>query len=188
MLRGFTMGTFDKLHIGHLELFNKVKSYGCFLTVGIINDNLVADRKGRQPSASVHDRAARVAEVPCVDAVVKIRNTDLGRLWEQHRFDMLFVGDDWGDKIKQDSRWQLVVFPRTPNISTTIIRGDVRFPLIASIEVCLILICLLLVHFKIGLIAAFVVSVAYFFSRWWVGRIRVHDWISRNFEEDASWC
>jgi len=183
--RGFTMGTFGMLHTGHLELLQRCSSRSKHLTVGIIDDALVVARKGRQTSSSVHDRAARIAEVVCVDVIVKVHDTDISALWERHKFDVLFVGDDWADSVRRDPRWEVVVFPRTPNVSTTQIRGDVRFPVITFVNFILLAICFMGIHLPFGMGFTVGTIILYAAARSHYGRIRVHDWLYCSLEEDV---
>lgn len=189
--RGFTMGTFDKFHIGHLELLRRASEQCYYLTVGVIADREVAARKGRAPDELVHRRAAHLAEVSCVDAVVKVyatAPTSLSALWEHHKFDVLFVGDDWKDKIAPDPRWAVVVFPRTPNVSTTLIRGDVQFPLISVMHFVILTACVVALYPLGGIGLTLALIALYWTCRRRYGRIRVHDWLNRATDEPADWC
>ena len=45
--RGFTVGTFDMFHIGHLNLVKQAKEYCDYLIVGIHSDEWVMHCKNR---------------------------------------------------------------------------------------------------------------------------------------------
>lgn len=46
MKKVFVNGTFDLLHVAHLQLLNYAKSMGDYLLVGIDNDARVKEKKG----------------------------------------------------------------------------------------------------------------------------------------------
>jgi rfaE bifunctional protein nucleotidyltransferase chain/domain len=68
----FTNGVFDILHLGHVTYLEKAKSYGQRLIVGI-NDDASVKRLNKGPERPInphHARAAVIAALRCVDAVV----------------------------------------------------------------------------------------------------------------------
>lgn len=188
MKRGFTMGTFDRFHAGHLELIRRADLLCDHLTVGVIDDALVTARKGREPYDSLHVRAARLACISYVNAVTKVEDCDLGALHAEHGFDVLVVGDDWKGKLADDQRWQTVYLPRTPGISTTEVRGDVRFPLVPALNAGAVTLCLLGIYWPAGLVFAGLAGAGYAIAYVTWGRIRVYDWLNRASEEPASWA
>lgn len=67
----FTNGCFDLLHVGHLSLLRQAGAHGDVLVVGLNSDASVARLKGDgRPLIPEDDRAAILAAVGCVDAVV----------------------------------------------------------------------------------------------------------------------
>ena len=46
---GYTQGTYDMFHIGHLNLLNHAKEYCDYLVVGINSDMLVTEYKHKVP-------------------------------------------------------------------------------------------------------------------------------------------
>ena len=64
-----TFGTFDLLHIGHINILNKCKKFGTKLIVGISSDNLNYKKKGRQPIYNQEDRLNIIKNLKCVDEV-----------------------------------------------------------------------------------------------------------------------
>jgi D-beta-D-heptose 7-phosphate kinase/D-beta-D-heptose 1-phosphate adenosyltransferase len=67
-------GCFDVLHRGHTSLLRRAAALGGFLVVAVNSDDSVRRLKGgRDPARPIntqHDRAAVLAELACVDAVV----------------------------------------------------------------------------------------------------------------------
>ena len=68
-------GYFDPLHIGHLEYFKKSKELGDTLMVIVNNDKQAILKKGK-PFMPAEERMAIVAELECVDTVVKSLDDD----------------------------------------------------------------------------------------------------------------
>lgn len=67
---GYTQGTFDMFHIGHLNLLHQAKELCEELIVGVNTDQLVSDYKHKVPVINECDRAAIIGELRCVDKVV----------------------------------------------------------------------------------------------------------------------
>lgn len=66
-------GSFDMLHCGHIELFNKAKSYGDYLIVMITSDNRIKFKKNpKLPIYSQEDRKTIIESLRMVDEVVII--------------------------------------------------------------------------------------------------------------------
>ena len=45
---GYTQGTYDMFHVGHLNLINNAKHYCDYLIVGVNSDSLVQEYKRRK--------------------------------------------------------------------------------------------------------------------------------------------
>ena len=68
-------GYFDPLHIGHIEYFKKSRELGDQLMVIVNNDTQAILKKG-QPFMPAEERMAIIAELECVDTVVKSVDQD----------------------------------------------------------------------------------------------------------------
>lgn len=67
----FTNGCFDLLHVGHVQTLSRARAEGDRLVVGVNSDESVRRLKGaRRPVNPEADRAALLAALRCVDAVV----------------------------------------------------------------------------------------------------------------------
>jgi len=131
---GFTSGVYDMFHIGHLNLLRGAKAYCEKLIVGVSSDELVTSYKGRPPVISFAERMEIVKSIRHVDGVVAQVSFDRIAIWEQLRFDSMFIGDDW----KGSERWSqyerdfadkgvaIVYLPYTQTISSTILKGTLE--------------------------------------------------------------
>lgn len=125
MKKVITYGTFDILHVGHINLLRRARALGDYLIVAISTDNF-NDLKGKQAYYSFEQRKAILEAVRYVDQVIPEEN------WEQKAYDIkkysvdIFVmGDDWKGKFDDlSSLCEVRYLPRTIGISTTKIKTD----------------------------------------------------------------
>ncbi|MBI5622797.1 MAG: adenylyltransferase/cytidyltransferase family protein [Elusimicrobia bacterium] len=92
----FTNGVFDILHAGHVMLLAKARALGDLLVLGLNTDASVRRLKG--PSRPVNrwrDRAAVLAALESVDAVVGFGEDTPARLVSALRPDILVKGADY---------------------------------------------------------------------------------------------
>ena len=121
--RVLTYGTFDFLHIGHINILRRAKELGDYLVVGLSTDEFNR-LKHKQSYSSYEERKAIVEAIRYVDLVLPERN------WEQkvddirmHHIDVFVMGDDWQGKFDfLKEHCEVVYLPRTENISSTMIR------------------------------------------------------------------
>jgi D-beta-D-heptose 7-phosphate kinase/D-beta-D-heptose 1-phosphate adenosyltransferase len=89
----FTNGCFDLLHVGHVTYLTEAASWGDALVVGVNSDASVRQLKGpSRPVIGQSDRAAMLAALACVDAVVVFDDSTPHRLLETLRPDVLVKG------------------------------------------------------------------------------------------------
>lgn len=127
---GYTQGTFDMFHIGHLNLLRNAKSHCDYLIVGVNADELVEEYKNKKPIIPTAERAAIVEAIRYVDEVVITTTLDKVEMLNKLHFNEIYIGDDW----KGNSRWEetgkqmeergatLVYLPYTQDTSSTLIR------------------------------------------------------------------
>lgn len=127
---GFTVGTFDMFHIGHLNLLRQAKEYCDHLIVGVHSDEWVQHCKKRATVIPYEQRAEIVAAIRYVDEVVKNETRSKMEQWEKYHFDVAFIGDDWKgtevwNKIEAELKTvgcDTVYIGYTDGISTTQLR------------------------------------------------------------------
>jgi glycerol-3-phosphate cytidylyltransferase len=118
-----TYGTFDLLHIGHLNLLESLSKLCDRLVVGVSTDEFNA-LKGKKCVVPYEDRARLVQSLRVVDLVIP--ETD----WAQKRSDIISqeadifaIGNDWAGKFDDlQDICQVLYLPRTEGISTTEIK------------------------------------------------------------------
>lgn len=128
MTRIVTFGTFDLLHVGHVNILRRARALGSYLVVGVSSDELNVRKKGLQPAYSTEDRVAIVAALRCVDEVFVEHSLEEKRAYlVRHRADVLVMGDDWAGRFDEFSDVCRVVYlPRTEGISTTEVKSHIR--------------------------------------------------------------
>lgn len=116
-----TFGTFDILHIGHINILRRARAMGDRLVVGVSSDELNFAKKGRYPVYPQAERCELVGVVRYVDEVFLEESLERKREYiECYRADVLVMGDDWQGRFDGFSDICRVVYlPRTPSISTT---------------------------------------------------------------------
>jgi glycerol-3-phosphate cytidylyltransferase len=127
---GYTQGTFDMFHIGHLNLIRNAKRHCDYLIVGVNKDELVESYKNKRPIIPLEERVEIVRAIRYVDEVIATDTLDKTKIWEKVHFDEIYIGDDW----KGNERWEktgkemeqlgakLVFLPYTKDTSSTMLR------------------------------------------------------------------
>lgn len=125
---GYTTGVYDLFHIGHLNLLRRAKEQCDYLIVGVTVDELVA-YKHKKAVIPFEERCAIVEAIRYVDKVVPQVSMDKIQAWNEHHFDVMFVGDDWKgtdkwnayEKEFQELGVEIVYFPYTKGTSSTLL-------------------------------------------------------------------
>lgn len=127
---GYSQGTFDMFHIGHLNLLKHAKEYCDILIVGVNSDSLVQQYKNKIPVIGQEERAEIMQAIRYVDNVVICDTLDKMEMHEWLHFDAIFIGDDW----KGNERWMkteaelkkigvdVVFLKHTDGVSSTMLR------------------------------------------------------------------
>lgn len=93
----FTNGCFDLLHAGHLHILNQASSLGDVLLVGINTDDSIRrlNKGADRPLIPQQERAAIVAALDCVNAVILFDNDTPLELIKTIKPDVLVKGSDY---------------------------------------------------------------------------------------------
>jgi len=94
----YTVGTFDLLHIGHLDLLEYCKTLGDKFVVGVASDEVVASYKRNVPVIPLAQRMRMLKALDCVDDVVSYDKLEYVTQCKAVDADIFVIGEDWGDK------------------------------------------------------------------------------------------
>ena len=128
MKRVITYGTYDLLHCGHIALLKRARALGDFLMVALSSDEFNAG-KGKQAYFSYEERKVMLEAIRYVDLVVP--ELTWGQKTEdiaKYGIDVFVMGDDWNGEFDDQLKGlcEVVYLPRTPEVSTTRIKSDMR--------------------------------------------------------------
>lgn len=130
----FTNGVFDLLHAGHVQVLEAARALGDALVVGLNTDESVR-RLGKgadRPINPLEDRAAVVAALRCVDAVVAFSEDDPSALLAELRPDVHVKGGDYDPETMPETPivrgygGEVVILPLLPGRSTTAMLAKAR--------------------------------------------------------------
>lgn len=127
MKKVITYGTFDLLHIGHINILKRAKELGNYLIVAVSSDEFNAV-KGKKAHFSTEERVNIIKSIKYVNEVI-IENS-----WEQkvedikkYNIDVFVMGSDWeGEFDYLKDLCEVVYLPRTAGISSTKIKSDLK--------------------------------------------------------------
>ena len=121
-----TFGTFDLLHIGHINILERCKNFEDTsqqneLIVGISSDDFSFRKKSRYPIYNENQRKKILESLRFVDKVFIEDSFEKKREYIlENKADVFIMGDDWKDKFDEfNDICRVVYLPRTPSISTT---------------------------------------------------------------------
>ena len=127
MKKVITYGTYDLLHVGHINLLRRAKALGDYLIVVLSTDefNAVKHKTAYHPYEA---RKTILESIRYVDEVIPEYN------WEQkikdvvdNQVDVFVMGDDWAGQFDFLKDYcEVVYLPRTEGISTTKIKTDLN--------------------------------------------------------------
>lgn len=128
MKKVITYGTFDLLHYGHINLLRRAKEHGDYLIVALSTDTFNWKEKQKKCFFTYEQRKQLLEAIRYVDLVIPEEN------WEQKisdvrefRIDTFVMGNDWEGKFDFLKDYCDVVYlPRTPEISTTQIKQELK--------------------------------------------------------------
>ena len=127
MKKVITYGTYDLLHIGHINLLRRAKELGDYLLVVLSTDEFNAI-KHKTAYHSYEDRKGILEAIRYVDEVIP------ETCWERkisdvvdNNIDVFVMGDDWAGQFDFLKEYcEVVYLPRTDGISTTKIKTDLH--------------------------------------------------------------
>lgn len=132
MKKILTVGVYDLLHIGHVELFRKAKALGDYLIVAVQDSDVVLQFKPEaQMVYSTEERCYMVRAIRYVDEVVVYR--DVKDIVQEVDFDVFAKGPDQKHagfqaavRYCEEHGKEVVVMPRTEGISTSELKAIIK--------------------------------------------------------------
>ncbi len=94
----YTVGTFDMVHVGHLDLLEYCATLGDKFVVGVASDDVVASYKRNVPVIPLEQRMRMLKALDCVDDVVSYDTLEYVSNCKELNVDVFVIGEDWGDK------------------------------------------------------------------------------------------
>ncbi len=126
MTRVITYGTFDVLHIGHLNLLKRAKALGDYLIVGVTSDDFDLSRGKINNTQSLMERIKGVRETGLADEIIveEYEGQKIDDI-KRRNIDIFTLGSDWVGKYDYLNEYCKVVYlPRTEGISSSQIRSE----------------------------------------------------------------
>jgi len=116
-----TFGTYDLLHIGHVNVLLRSRALGDRLVVGVSSDAFNFSKKQKYPVYNENDRMKIAHSIKGVDEVFLEESMALKREYIlKYKADIMVMGDDWEGKFDEfNDICQVIYLPRTKDISTT---------------------------------------------------------------------
>jgi len=121
-----TYGTYDMLHVGHMNILKRAKELGDYLIVGVTDENYDRSRGKLNVSESTKKRVKAVKALEFVDKViVETHKNQKAEDMVKYDVDIFAIGDDWVgafDYLKEYTHVEYI--PRTEGISSTKLRKE----------------------------------------------------------------
>ena len=127
MKKVITYGTYDLLHMGHINLLRRARELGDYLLVVLSTDEFNAI-KHKTAYHSYEDRKGILEAIRYVDEVIpetccEQKVSDV----VYNQIDVFVMGDDWAGQFDFLKEYcEVVYLPRTDGISTTKIKNDLH--------------------------------------------------------------
>jgi D-beta-D-heptose 7-phosphate kinase/D-beta-D-heptose 1-phosphate adenosyltransferase len=123
MIKVWVNGTFDIVHLGHIQLLKRASELGDFLIVGLDGDKRVKELKGEQrPINNLVSRITLLDSIKYVDRVVSFDSDEqLETLIKTMRPAIMVIGEEYKGKriIGSEYVGEIVYFPKMEGFSST---------------------------------------------------------------------
>lgn len=131
MKKVLTVGVFDLLHIGHVELFRKASEYGNLIVAIQESEEVLKYKPDTKLVYSTEERMYMVKSIRYVNEVITYKGVD--EIVKQVDFDIFVMGPDQNhigfQKAKtwcEENNKQIVILPRTEGISSSWLKEQIK--------------------------------------------------------------
>ena len=134
LYKGFTCGTFDLLHAGHVFLLKHAKSKCTRLIVGLQVDPTIDRPEKNKPIQSLYERHIQLEACRYVDEIIVYETEkDLELICKTVDFNVRFLGDEYQDKnftgkdilLKKDPCFRFEYVDRSHGFSSSELRSRI---------------------------------------------------------------
>ena len=131
MKKIITYGTYDMLHIGHINLLTRAKARGDYLVVGVTSDDYDRSRGKLNVVESQETRMNAIRQLDFVDEVIiETHKSQKEEDMVAYEVDEFVIGDDWVGKFDYLNEFTKVIYlARTKGISSTKLRNEKITPI-----------------------------------------------------------
>jgi len=121
-----TYGTYDMLHVGHMNLLERAKALGDYLIVGVTDENYDRSRGKLNVSQSTKKRMKAIEALDFVDKVIlETHKNQKAEDMVKYDVDIFAIGDDWVGAFDYLNEYTHVEYlARTEGISSTKLRKE----------------------------------------------------------------
>lgn len=132
MKKVLTVGVYDLLHIGHVEVFRRARQFGDHLIVAVQDSEVILKYKPEAKMVySTEERCYMVKAIRYVDDVVVYRGVD--DIVKEVDFDVFVKGpDQQHEGFQRAVKWceehgkEVVTLPRTEGISSSWLKNTIK--------------------------------------------------------------
>jgi choline-phosphate cytidylyltransferase len=128
MVKVITYGTYDMLHYGHIRLLERAKALGDYLIVGVTSDDYDKTRGKINIQQPLEERIEAIRKTGLADKIV-VEEYEGQKIDDIKRYgvDIFAIGSDWRGYFDYIGEYcEVVYLPRTPEISTTQIKSELK--------------------------------------------------------------
>lgn len=127
----FTVGVYDLLHKGHVELFRRAKGLGDYLIVAAQDSNFILKYKPKAKVLnSTEDRKYMIKSIRYVDEVISY--TEVDKIIQEVDFDIFVTGpDQYHDGFQRAIQWceeqgkEHIILGRTDGVSSSELKAKI---------------------------------------------------------------
>lgn len=127
MVKVITYGTFDMFHNGHFRILKRAKEQGDYLIVGVTSEDYDRSRGKIHVVEDTKKRLSAIKDLDFVDEVIIETHKGQKALdIQKYNIDKFVIGDDWVGHFDYLQEYcEVVYLPRTPGISSTLLRESI---------------------------------------------------------------